>query len=74
MRLCAGQASAKFTFLSGLGATCGTTNRQGLFALGYHGYIMQRCSAKRCSIVTTPFTSRYNRIGHPIKLSPKKPA
>jgi hypothetical protein len=55
MRICAGLAGAKLTFLSRLGTTGGTTNFQGLFPLGFHGSIVQRCPAIRCSIVNTAY-------------------
>jgi hypothetical protein len=57
MRICAGLASAKLTLLSRLGATNGATNSQGLFLLGFHGYMMHRCSATGWSIVTSTLTS-----------------
>ena len=53
MRLCAGLASAKLTLLSRFGATSGATNSQGLFLLGFHGYIMRRCAAPCWSILTS---------------------
>jgi hypothetical protein len=52
MRICTDLASAELTLFSRLGATSGATNRQRLFLFGCHGYIMQRCFAKSCSIVT----------------------
>jgi len=57
MRICAGLASTELTVFSWLGATSGATNRQRLFLFGCHGYILQRCSAKSCSIVIR-FTSK----------------
>jgi len=57
MRFCAGLTSAKLTLFSRLGATSGATDRQGLFLFGCHSYMMHRCSANKCSIVTTPFMS-----------------
>jgi hypothetical protein len=53
MRLCAGLASAKLTLLSRFGSTSGATNSQGLFLLGFHGYIMRRCAAPCWSILTS---------------------
>jgi len=53
MRLCAGLAGAKLAPLSRLGATSGATNSQGLLLLGFHGYIMRRCAAQSCSILTS---------------------
>jgi len=44
---------AKLTLLSRLRAASGATNRQCLFLFGSHAYIMQRCSATRCSILTS---------------------
>jgi hypothetical protein len=44
MRLCAGQASVKFTLLPRLSATGGTTNLQNRIVLGGHDYIVQRRS------------------------------
>jgi len=58
MRFRAGQTGAKLTLLSWLGATSGTTNFQGLFRFGFHGYIMQRRWARRCSIVTNYLPKR----------------
>jgi hypothetical protein len=49
----AGLASAELTFLSRFRATSGATNRQRFFLFGCHDYIMQRCPATSCSIVTT---------------------
>ncbi len=51
MRICTRLASTELTLFSRLGATSGATNRQRLFLLGCHGYMLQRCSAKSCSIV-----------------------
>ena len=47
MRLGAGQASAKLTLFSRLSAASGATNREGFFLLGFHSYMVQRCSAKK---------------------------
>ena len=51
MRFCAGQASTQLTFFARLRAAGGTTNRQGQFLFGFHGYTMRRCFPTRWSIV-----------------------
>jgi hypothetical protein len=42
MRLCTGEAGAQFAFFSGLCATCGATNREGQFLLGFHDFHNER--------------------------------
>ena len=59
MWLCTGLASSKLTLLSRLGATRGTTNRQGLFLSDFHGYIMHVYFGTSCSIVTTESRHAY---------------
>ncbi len=56
MRIGTRLASAKLTFLSGLGPTHRTANRQCFFLGNFHGYIIRRFSAGNCSILTTHYS------------------
>ena len=55
MRIGSGLAGTEFTLFSWLGTASRTTNREGAFLFGSHGYIMQPCSATRWSILTSAF-------------------
>jgi hypothetical protein len=57
MRICTRLASGKLTLFPRFSATSGAPNRQGLVRFGCHGYIMQRCSAIRCSVLLSSFPS-----------------
>jgi hypothetical protein len=58
MRIGAHLARTEFAFLAFFGTTGGASNREGLFLLRFHNWIMHFCAAMDWSILTIPRVAR----------------